>query len=167
MPYATPSDLIAWYGAVEMAQRGASDHLDVVDADLLLATVEGGDRSGWTQERQDAADEALGRMDAALLMATREMGVYLSGRYTLPIDAAVVADSALPRICGDLARWFLYDDGAPPHIGDRYDRANKVLRDIQAGRADLGGASAPSGSGAGMPVVGVGSGSAFSGMDRF
>lgn len=150
MRYATPADMVLWFGADELAGISQPDGLAMVSAQLLRLTVDGEDRSGYGAEEIEAADGALSRIQDALDDATRRMGSYLSGRYQLPLDAAIVPESGLPRICGDMARWLLHDDAPSEVIANRHDRALAWLRDVGNGKAHLAGADAPTGRGAGL-----------------
>lgn len=145
--YATALELLQRFGDREMAERGAPDAPEVTGA-LLRLTVEGGDRSAYSQAEQDAADTALARIEGALDDATKTINSYLIA-YTLPLEQALIDASNLPQINGDMARYHLYDDGAPEFVKDRYDAAMKWLRDIAAGKASLGpedtSAAAPTG----------------------
>jgi len=70
--------------------------------------------------------------------AGRLIDSYLSPRYTLPLEAALVEASPLAEIAADLVRYGLYDDKVPEAVEDRYRHAVGWLKEVQAGRASLG-----------------------------
>lgn len=137
MTYATALNLLDRFGDREMAERAAPDD-PAVTAELLRLTVEGGDRSAYTQAERDAADRALARMELRLADAAAQIDSYLTPNYPLPLAAELVAASPLEEVNCDLARYALYDDRAPEFVTERYDRRVKWLRDVSAGRASLG-----------------------------
>lgn len=63
---------------------------------------------------------------------------YLQSRYTLPLSQALIDASPLKRICGDIARYFLFDDEVPEVVEKNHTTAIRWLRDIQSGKATLG-----------------------------
>lgn len=89
--YATLADLAdaATGGWLELAQRAAPG--DVLDPDLLRATVQGSDRSAWAPDSHAVADAAVARLQSALERASRHADTYLFPRYRqqLPLPPAV------------------------------------------------------------------------------
>lgn len=136
--YANPTNLLAWFDAQEIAQLATPKRYPVVDAVLLELTASSGDRSAYTQPEIEAADAALARIDGAISNADAEIDSYIGGRYTLPLDAALVSGSGLPRKCGDIARYLLMDDRATDEATSRYDNTLRWLRDVARGVATLG-----------------------------
>lgn len=157
--YATPTDLITWFGAKELAEITGLDDLTPVPPTLLRLTIDAGNRDDFTAEEIAAADAALTRLQSALDDASRLMDAYLARRYTLPLADAVVSASPLPRICGDLARLLLQDDFSPAEPKTRHLRALDWLQDLALGRTELGSPAAPQGHTAGLPD--------FTARDRF
>lgn len=152
MAYASPDDLVAWHGADELSRMATPADLATVTPELLRATIAGSDRSTWTAEEQAAADAALAAIQAALKDASRQMDGYLQARHPLPLAAAVVAGSPLPRICGDVARWLLFGRRVTEEVASRHDKAMAWLRDLAAGRVALPVPQAPA-TGLGAPVM--------------
>lgn len=137
MPYTTPLNLLNTFGDTEMALL-ASPENSAVDGVLLRLTVEAGDRSGYSQADIDAADQALVHIDAAIDSASRYMDSYISPRYSLPLDASLVADSSLADVCADITRHRLMDDRVTEAVENRFVQARAWLRDISMNKASLG-----------------------------
>lgn len=161
--YATAADLVI-LGATETAQASTPDWLRVIPAELLLATVQGDDRSAWTAEEIDAADRALARIEDALAEASAEIDAALSQRYSLPFSGPLWSQDLLRSICRALARWWLaddterYDDSGRPvsPVADRARWARKFLVQIREGELRLDEVPAQSGAGATVQSTGPG-----------
>jgi len=115
MSYCTQAQMITWYSEEELIQR--TDRPPYAGA--ISSTV----------------------LDEAIVTAGRRIDGYLRTVYTLPLAIEMVADSELPKICGDIARYELYanmtlDEKSEVQI--RYDNAIRWLRDVQAKRVSLG-----------------------------
>lgn len=113
--YCTTEQLISWFTEQELIQRT--------------------DREPFT----GAINQTV--LDEAISVATRRIDGYLRTVYTLPLESEVVANSDLPKICGDITRYELYasialDDNSV--VQKRYDNAMRWLRDVQAKRVSLG-----------------------------
>lgn len=145
MSYATASDLLLWYGARELAQIAAPDDLTPVPEALMRLTIEAGDRSAYGAGEIAAADAALARIQEAIDQGGRLLDSYLGSRFELPLAAAVVAASPLPRICGAFARSHLYEDRESAEVARRRENALHWLRDLVVGVAELPGANPPRG----------------------
>ena len=74
-------------------------------------------------------------LDVALHDATALINGYLAGRYTLPL---VTAPDMLARLCCDIARYGLYDNGASEQVSKRFDDAVRFLEMVAAGKISLG-----------------------------
>lgn len=133
MAYATPADLMRYFGAPELAQRGAPD-ADAVTADLMAATINATDRSAYDAAAITAADEALAKLVQVLDDASGMMDTYLGVRYTVPVYNAV---DQLRRPCADLARCALYSSGIPKDLQERCDNIIAWLQRIADGKASL------------------------------
>ena len=84
MPYVTPAQLADGPGAA----RELSELFDLAAPELLIATVDGGDRSAWSVGEIEAADAALASIGRFILQADGEVNSRLAARgYTLPQDA--------------------------------------------------------------------------------
>ena len=133
MAYATAADLLRYFGAAELAARGAPDE-PAVTAALMELTITAGDRSAYSAEDIAAADEALAKLDQVLADAAGQMDAYLVERYSVPVTGA---DAALRRPNADLARCALYSAGIPEDLRKRCDAVIAWLGDIARGRASL------------------------------
>ncbi|MBF0448584.1 MAG: DUF1320 domain-containing protein [Magnetococcales bacterium] len=137
MSYATPQNLLDWYGAKELAQIATPDDLPLVSAPLLRLAIQGEDLSGFSAEEQSAAQAALTRMVSALDAASHLMDSYLNRRYPLPIATPEIANSPLPQACGRLSRHLLYDDGIPFEVEQRYKQTISWLQELAGGQVQI------------------------------
>lgn len=108
MAYATPQDMIDRFEEDELVQLTDQDELGVIDAVVL--------------------GKALADADAAI-------DGYLASRYTLPL---ATVPGSLTRIACDLARYYLYDNGATEEVRRRYDDAARFLTALAKGDITLG-----------------------------
>lgn len=77
---------------------------------------------------------AAGAVDRALADADGEINSYIAGRYAVPLSP--VPDN-IPRLASAIARYNLLGDAATERARDDYNDAIRLLKDIQAGRAQL------------------------------
>ncbi|WP_447588650.1 gp436 family protein [Aquipseudomonas campi] len=149
--YASAAQLLARYSADEIAQRAEDSVPRLVYGEMLSAAAAGADLSGYTPEEQAAIGRALANVERALRDADTTINSYLASRYQLPVTNAA---DVLERIAGQLARYFLYDDGATEIIENHYKDSLAFLRDVSTGKVQLGpgdsGATAPVSAGAEM-----------------
>jgi len=95
------------------------------------------------QELIDLTDRATPRtyaVDTAVAQracdrADAEVQAVLAGRYALPL---ATVPALLRYLAQDLARFFLYTRAVPDDVKARYEAARTSMRDIGAGRAQLG-----------------------------
>lgn len=111
MAYATKTELIQRFGNTELEQLTDRDSTGSIDSDVL---------------------------DGAIADAGATIDSYLQQAYTLPLSQTLIDASPLKRLCGDLAVFYLYSNGAPEHISANATAAIQWLRDIAAGKATLG-----------------------------
>lgn len=111
MPYATQSQMVERFGALELIQL--TDRAEPLTGAIVAAVL-----------------------DAALLDADQEIDSYLRGVRALPLAEPI--PERLVRVACDLARYHLYDDRAPEGVRTRYQDAIRWLRDVAAGKAALG-----------------------------
>lgn len=109
MTYATQQNLIDRFGEQELIQLTDRENLGAINTTVI--------------------DRALGDADA-------QINGYLGVRYTLPLTAPIPTD--LERLACDIARYALYDDRVTEQVAQRYKDAVALLRDVSAGRAQLG-----------------------------
>lgn len=145
MAYATLDDLAraATGGWDELAQRAATGAAAaLVDGALLQATVDGDDRTGWQQEAQIAATEAVGRLQDALDRASRHADTYLFPRYhqVMPLSNALVHGSDLPSVVAAIALKRLYGTSVPDELRKGTQWADDYLVAISKGVVSLGAA---------------------------
>lgn len=108
MPYATPQDLEARFGADELVSRT--------------------DRSGAGVPDEDAVVRALADAEA-------EIDGYVGARYRLPLPAV---PAVLTRLACDIARYRLWQDAASAEVRARYEDARRLLEAIARGLVSLG-----------------------------
>ncbi|MBF0368578.1 MAG: DUF1320 domain-containing protein [Magnetococcales bacterium] len=149
--YCTPAQLATWFGADELGQ--ACSTTTPVDGGLMQLTIDGRDRSGYTPEQIDAADQVLARIEASIETGFFFINTYLRSRYQLPLDQAAIDQSPLPRICGDLARHSFHDDLPTSEIGERRKAAISYLKDLQSGKAILSDSATQTTTPTGSPQV--------------
>lgn len=133
--YATAAQLLDRYSATEIAQRADTAIPPQVDGELLAKAAQGDDLTGHTPAQQAAATVALNRVERALRDADSTIDCYLASRYATPVTQAA---EVLERIACQLARYFLYDDGATSQVQSHYSDAVAFLREIAAGSVQLG-----------------------------
>ena len=138
--YATLQDLAqaATGGWTELAQRATVD--PAVDGELLQATVDGGDRTAWSESAQVSADAAVLRLQEALERASRHADTYLFPRYraNMPLPAEMVQGSSLPAAVATIAIKRLYGTSVPEDLRRGAQWADDYLRDLSAGKVSLG-----------------------------
>lgn len=92
-------------------------------------------------EATDTAEIIAARIEAAIDKAGERIDGYLRGRYTLPIENA---PGILTDLCVDIALYFIAGrkgiaEGTPEkNLETKYRDAIAYLKDVQAGRADIG-----------------------------
>jgi phage gp36-like protein len=104
MTYCTQTDLETRFGQREIIQLTDRANLGVVDAVVV----------------NQAISDAAARIDAKL-----------RNRYTLPFETP---PAELEPIACDIARFFLWGDGAPEIVKDRFAAATRELTDYATGR---------------------------------
>lgn len=109
MAYATQQNLIDRFGEDELIQLTDRDNLGAINATVV--------------------SRALGDADATI-------NGYLAARYTLPLSSPV--PEMLERLACDIARYALFEDQVTEIVEKRYKDAIALLRDVSAGRAELG-----------------------------
>lgn len=108
MTYAVQQDLIDRFGQQEILQLTDRNNTGSIDATVVAR---------------------------ALTDADATINGYLAPRYVLPL---ATVPTVLVRLAADLARYQLFDDGAPPQVTQRYKDAIKFLQDVSSGAASIG-----------------------------
>ena len=111
MPYVTKQDLINRFEEQELIQLTDHTNTGAINETVL----------------NDAIADADYLADS-----------YLQQRYTLPLAQAVIDASPLKRVCGDLVRYYLFENGATEEVERRHRSAISWLKDIALGKATLG-----------------------------
>ena len=127
-------------GALELAQVASTEHQAIVAADLMEATLRGGDRAAWSTEALAEADAALARIVDAVNQADGLIDGYLrQRRYALPLFP-------VPRLVAEwsraIARYYLHrnsitDERSDPIARD-YRDALRQLQQVVDGKLSLG-----------------------------
>lgn len=140
MQYITAAQLAERPGARELSQVATRADLRPVAWELMEATLRGGDRSTWTSDDIAVADDALGRIDDAVMQAESLIDGYLARRgYALPLNPVPELVTGWVR---DIARYLLHKDRSGKEDSDpivrAYRDAMKFLELIAAGKFSLG-----------------------------
>lgn len=108
MAYATLDDLVARFGEQELIDQTDRVSGTNVDAELVARVLD---------------------------YASATIDPYLAGRYDLPLPSV---PALLVGLCCDMARYALYPDAAPDMVRERYQNAQRLLREIGSGALQLG-----------------------------
>lgn len=139
MHYISAEQLAERPGARELAQVATAEHVRVVPAALMEATLRGADRSAWTLDEVAVADDALGRIQDAVEQAEGLIDGFLARRYTVPLATVPSLVSGWTR---DIARYLLHKDRGGKEDSDpivrAYRDALKFLQLIVDGKFGLG-----------------------------
>lgn len=100
------------------------------------------DRYGEDEVAQRESALPAGATDRALADADAEIDSYLVGRYAVPVSPV---PPRLVMIAAAIARYLLLGDAATEIARKAYEDARAWLREAQAGRAQVDGATALSG----------------------
>lgn len=107
-----------------------------------------GELDGLLDRDRDGSPDA-GAFDAAEAAARATVDALIGARYQLPLPDP--APEVIKQAATDLTRYHLHGDRVPEGVRERQQDAMKLLRDIGAGRAVIGGQTEVShDSGAGM-----------------
>lgn len=141
MSYVTSVQLAERPGAQELAQVATAAHRRIVDSALMEATLRGGDRSAWTTAERTEADDALARIQEAVVEAGSIIDGFLVQRgYSLPLTPVPPLVAGWAR---DIARYKLHKDRGGLEdrdpIARAYRDAMKLLQMTATGQFSLGG----------------------------
>jgi len=112
------------------------------------------ERYGEEELAQREAVLRPGAVERALADADAEIDSYVGGRYALPLSPVPVT---IVRVACAVARYYLLGDSVTEQARKGYEDARAFLRDVQAGRASLEGASELAGATGGTTVEIAGS----------
>lgn len=110
MAYVTQQDLVDRFGEGELIRLTNPDNYGATEVDTA-------------------------RLDGAIADAEALVDGYLGGRYEVPLKPV---PRVITRVSADLARYYLYDEGAPEPVAQRYEEALRFLRSCARGEAGLG-----------------------------
>lgn len=137
--YLTAAQLADRPGATELAQVATPQRDPVVAADLMQATLIGGDRSGFDPADVAVADLALEAITTAIGDASAVIDGYLAARYSLPLAST---PSVLIVYARAITRYLLHKDRRAMESDDAivrdYRDAMKFLELVSAGKVTLG-----------------------------
>lgn len=112
MTYATQADLETRFGQGELAELTDRVNGAVIDTGVVAR---------------------------ALADAEAEIDGYLASRYSLPL---ATVPPLLPRLCADIARYYLHDERVTEAVRNRYTDAVRVLKSIASGDVQIDGSAA-------------------------
>lgn len=138
--YVTPAQLSERPGARELAQVASDAHKRVVDFELMELTLQGGDRTAYSDDDVAHADSALQRIIDAITDADGLINGFLVKRYpVLPLDPVPRLVTAWSR---DITRYLLNKDRLSAESTDpivrNYKEAMKQLQQVAEGKLNLG-----------------------------
>ncbi|WP_420598636.1 gp436 family protein [Neptuniibacter sp.] len=136
--YITHAQLNERPGARELSEVATPEHESLVDYDLMEASLTGADTSAWTAPEIVVANEALQRIDAAVVDATSLIDGFLNQRGYLPLDPVPGIVTSWARA---IVRYQLHQnrisDEKDPIVRD-YKDALKLLQLTADGKFSLG-----------------------------
>ncbi|RKZ65127.1 MAG: hypothetical protein DRR16_21695 [Candidatus Parabeggiatoa sp. nov. 3] len=135
--YITSSQLIVFFGALEIAQLATPLRYFAITPELLILTSNEEDRSGYTAEEIEAANETLAVVEEAITYASQEMDSYFVKNYNLPLSENILETNPISGFCGDIVRYRLSKSHPKQEIKDRYESCLRWLRDIATGKAGI------------------------------
>lgn len=135
MPYITPADLVARFGAEEIAQITDRATPREVTPELLLLAIAGDPLTGWAASDVAAVTAALALMSGTIDDAQSAVDAYLSGRYSTPLGTVPLV---VKRLTADVARYYLHGDRASDPVIKAFDAAMGLCRDIATGKIAFG-----------------------------
>ena len=137
--YVTPAQLADLPGSMELAQIASAQHQQVVDANLMEATLRGQDRSTWSAADIAVANDALARIQGEIDIADQFVDGFLARRYPLPLTSTpgILTTWARAIVRYRLHKDQISDANANPIARD-YKEAVSMLGQVAAGNYSLG-----------------------------
>lgn len=136
MSYATPARLLLHADTMELHQRLLQNHAALTEA-ALVSAIGSEDMSGYPAEVQEAAGEALARLETLLESASGVIDSYVSGRYVTPLNPV---PAGVDKHCCNIALYDLY--GTTAREGDpvqtRWAATIRWLEKVASGAIPLG-----------------------------
>lgn len=131
--YITALEYVSRFGLLETSKLATPDRSDIVTTELLKLTIDDGDRSAYTPEEIEIADETLAVIELAISYSTKEINSYLTVAYNLPLETSVINDNPIKGLCGDITRYRIANTHPTEEIVERYNNAIKWLEGIASG----------------------------------
>lgn len=152
MAYITPADLVARFGAEEIAQVADRALPREVTPELLDLAIAADPLIGWASSDVIAVTNAVIFLTTTIDDAQSAIDAYLSGRYSTPLATVPLI---IKRMTADVTRYYLHGDRASDPIIKAHDAAMALCRDIAAGRISFGAdvITSPKGGGGAVEVV--------------
>jgi hypothetical protein len=144
--YVTIGQLRKSIGSAELARLLAGKYdIRTLSAELVDAEINAEPEdvlTDFTQQERDDVTEALDGLDFLIGKVDKDINDNLRLRYALPIEQAVIDNSALPAIAEDLLMFNLnFNRGEAETTA--YNEANKKLKSYREGKMTLAGATEP------------------------
>lgn len=135
MAYLTAEELLARFGAEEIAQVADRGTPRDVSAELLALAVGGDELVGWAESDVAAVTAAVARIKTCLDDAESAIDGYLSSRYAIPLATVPLI---VKRLTADVTRYYLHGDSASDPVLKAYEQAMGLCRDIAQGKISFG-----------------------------
>lgn len=150
--YITHADLVARFGADEIAQVADRGTPREVTPELLALAIAADPLIGWASSDVAAVAAAVAQITTAIEDAQSAIDGYLSGRYSTPL---ATVPAVIRRMTADVARYYLHGDRASDPIVKAHDAAMGLCRDISVGKVSFGGdvIDSPKASGGAVEMV--------------
>lgn len=135
MPYLTAADLVARFGAEEIAQVSDRSLPREVTPELLALKIAGDPLTNWASSDVAAANAAVALISTTIDDAQSAVDAYLGARYTTPL---ATVPPVIKRLVADVVRYYLHGDHASDPIIKAHDAAMALCRDIATGKIAFG-----------------------------
>lgn len=158
MSYLTHEQLAESPGARELAQVATPEHEQIVDYDLMDASLRATDRSAWSVDEIAIADSALARIDEAITSADALIDGYLTLRGYLPLLDNFDAVPGIVTVWSrSITRYLLHKNRINSNANDDpivrdYRDALKFLQQVADGKFSLGAGDTSVSTGIGKPA---------------
>lgn len=152
--YVTPAQLADLPGSMELAQIASAEHRQIVDANLMEATLRGQDRSSWSAAEIAVADDALARIQNEIDITDQFVDGFLARRYPLPLASTpgMLTTWARAIVRYRLHQHLISDEKTNPIARD-YRDAIKFLALVADGTISLGAGDPTASGGSGLTQV--------------
>lgn len=131
--YITPAEYVAYFGLEETADIATPQRSVKISTELLSLTITGGDRSAYTPEEIEIADETLEVINISIDSASREMDSYFASQYNLPLSSYIITKNPIKDFCYDITRYRIAKVIPSEEIVERYKQAIEWLKGVSTG----------------------------------